>query len=209
MFNHTTMDWVKKNREVLITLTVLFLFILLLALTGIYFKKDKKNTSPLPSIEEEIKFDLPFKSQNGTTKTSNSKAPQTTSFFLHPSPTELLSKLENLNYHEFKTETKKLPGLKVMWPAYFFSIMNIKAEKAQIMLDASEDGFGVTMITEVDLQQYPQIQKLKRGKKIWLAAEITGIDPAGTGQFFLKTEYVRFDDYQPPVSPPAPPQGQD
>jgi hypothetical protein len=40
---------------------------------------------------------------------------------------------------------------------------------------------------------------LARGAKIWLAAEITGIDPTGTGVFLLSTEYVRFDDYQPPV----------
>ncbi len=202
------MDWVKKNKDWLIALAVFLLFVIVLSITGQFLKGSKEEKPPIPVIEEEVKFDLPTESQNGTDE-KNTTPPQTTSFFLHPSPTELLQKLENLDYNEFKSETKKLPGLKIMWPAYFFSILDTQAEKAQILLDASEDGFGVTMITEIDLNQYPQILKLTRGTKIWVAAEITGIDPTGTGQFFLNTEYVRFDDYKPRTSSPAAPENKE
>jgi hypothetical protein len=194
------MNWVKKNRDLVITLAVFIVLVLLLSLYGMFGGGNKHDETLLPRIEEEVKIALPSSSQ-GEATAEDTAAPTTTSFFLHPSATELLGKLENLNYQEFKAETKNLPGLRVMWPAYFFSIMNITTNKAEVMLDASEDGFGVVLLTEIDLEQYPQIRTLERGQKIWIAGEITGVDPTGTGQFFLTAEYIRFDDYSPRARP--------
>ncbi|MDJ0624357.1 MAG: hypothetical protein QNJ17_15440 [Desulfocapsaceae bacterium] len=199
------MDWLKKNKDWLITLGVFGFFGILLVFTSVFFGKNGQEQSLEPIIEEEVKFDLPTDKQDGNADTADNNEPyQTTSFFLKPSPEELLTKLESLSYQEFRKETKKLPGLRIMWPAYFFSIVKVENEKAQVMLDASEDGFGVILVTEIDTAQYPEILQKKQGEKIWLAAEITGVDPTGTGQFFLNTEYVRFDDYKPNLKPSPP-----
>ncbi len=196
------MDWIKKNRDWLITLGVFSFFGILLVLSSIFFGKNGQELPQELTIEEEAKIELPLKDQGSIADNPNtSEQPETTSFFLRPSPDELLTKLESLNYQEFRKETKKLPGLRIMWPAYFFSVVKVEDEKAEVMLDASEDGFGVVLVTQIDVVQYPEILQKKPGEKIWLAAEITGVDPTGTGQFFLDTEYVRFDDYKPLLKP--------
>lgn len=194
------MNWFRKNRDWLITLAVFLIFILLLTLYSV-FRKDKEGEILPPKVEKEATFELPTNEQVETADTADKKM-QTTSFFLRPSAKELLHKLENLNHQEFRKETRELPGLRVMWPAYFFSATPAENGKAEVLLDADKSGFGVTLLTTIDTTRYPQILTLKRGTKLWLAAEITGVDPAGTGQFLLSTEYVRFDDYQPLNNPP-------
>ena len=87
-----------------------------------------------------------------------------------------------------------------MWPAYFFSIKEVENNIAEVIFDATQDGFGALIQTRIDTSQYPEIRNLAKGTKIWLAGEISGVDPTGTGQFELSTEHVRFDDYQPPFS---------
>ena len=196
------MQWIKKNKDWLITLGVFGLFGILIVLSSMFFRGNGQDLPKEPVVEEEVKIDLPAKEQNSLAgETQDSEKGGTTSFFLRPGPEELLSKLENLSYQEFKKETKELPGLRIMWPAYFFSIVKVEDEKAEVMLDASKDGFGVILITSINTVEYPEIFNKKQGEKIWLAAEITGVDPTGTGRFFLNTEYVRFDDYSPRLKP--------
>lgn len=191
------MDWITRNKDWLITLGVFLFFVLLLYFSSLFFTGDKED--PQPVIEEEATFEVPADQTESwdSNKEEKSQDQQTVSFFLKPSPTELLEKLEGLDYQQFDKETEKLPGLRVMWPAYFFSIKELSGQNAVVVLDVSEDGFGVMLVTEIDLQTYPEILTLKRGQKIWLAAEITGVDPSGTGQFMLTTEFIRFDDYKP------------
>lgn len=204
------MQWFKKNKDWLITLGVFGVFGILIVLSSMFFSGNDQNLPKEPVVEEEVKIDLPAKEQNSLAEDAqNSEKSGTTSFFLRPGPEELLSKLESLSYQDFKKETKELPGLRIMWPAYFFSIVKVEDEKAEVMLDASEDGFGVILITSINIAEYPEILEKKQGEKIWLAAEITGVDPTGTGQFFLSTEYVRFDDYTPRVKPSLPPPDKD
>ncbi len=193
------MDWLKDNRDWLITLAVFLFFACVLLLYNIFFK-EKEITTPAPlEIQEKVTFDLSGENSSLSTESpNNSSALQSDAFFLRPGPEELFRTLEQLNRQEFKEEMKKLPGLKIMWPAYFFSLERKSEQKAEIVLDSSEDGFGVVLISDIDIQRYPEILALQQGEKIWLAAEIKGVDPTGTGQFILATEYVRFGDYQPP-----------
>jgi len=192
-------NWLKKNKDWLITLAVFLLFAFILLFYNI-FLKDRSQEKIEVQSEEHLTFELPAGEGSQANKTQQSGKPSaTTSFLLSPSPSELFEKLENLSRLEFKQHTRELPGLKIMWPAYFFSVRSVEDQKAEILLDASESGFGVTLVTTIDTTRYPEILTLERGKKIWLAAEITGVNPQGTGQFRLDTEYVRFDDYQPPV----------
>lgn len=191
------MNWFKKNKDWLITLAVFGLLGIIGLAWSLFFRHDPAENH-IEIVKESVRFTMPSDQQNSsqsTKKTTEKKLSST--FFLEPGPTEILEKLENLNYQEFRKESASLPGLKVMWPAYFFSIREINNGIAEVLLDVSEDGFGALILTDIDTTKYPEILKLQPGKKIWLAGEITGVDPSGTGQFIISTEHVKFDDYQP------------
>jgi hypothetical protein len=115
-------------------------------------------------------------------------------FAREPAPAEITRKLEAMDVYERKTEEKKLTDLQVVWPLYFFSLTKRERDTASIMLDASETGFGVIVVTEISLKKYPGIAAAQPGDKIWLAGKITGVDTHGTGQITLVTEYVGFTD---------------
>ena len=66
-----------------------------------------------------------------------------------------------------------------------------------MLLDVSEDGFGVVLESEVDLAVFPQLQDLAGGEKIWIGGEILAVDRAGTGTIYLKTDELRFSDEAP------------
>lgn len=195
------MEWFKKNRDWLLTLAVFSVFGLLGLVWSLFFREDPSEKH-IEVVKEKVVFTVPAEQQNSSTQSEdNGDKPQSSTFFLEPGPEELLKKLEGMNYQEFKEETAKLPGLKVMWPAFFFSIRKMENGVAEVLLDVSEDGFGALILTSIDTTTYPETLQLETGKKIWLAGEITGVDPSGTGQFVISTEYVKFDDYQPD-SPP-------
>ena len=63
-----------------------------------------------------------------------------------------------------------------------------------MMLDASEDGFGVIIVAEINLQRYPGIAAAQPGDRIWIAGQIAEVDTHGTGQIVLVSEYVGFAD---------------
>lgn len=117
-----------------------------------------------------------------------------TLFFLKPSPDEVLSLSKESGNDVLPASNQKYTGLKVMWPAYFFQILRQEAGQASLLFDASENGFGVAIKTDIDTSRFPQILTLERGTKIWLAGEIMGVDAAGTGTVYLLTEEVRFAD---------------
>lgn len=117
-----------------------------------------------------------------------------TLFFLKPSPDEVLSLIMESGNAALPAANQKYTGLKVMWPAYFFQVMKQESGQASLLLDVSEDGFGVTIRTEVDTKRFPEILSLERGTKIWLAGELMGVDASGTGTIYLLTEELRFQD---------------
>ena len=63
-----------------------------------------------------------------------------------------------------------------------------------MVFDISAEGFGATIITEIDTVRYPEITALEPGRKVWLAGEIIGIDPTGTGTIHMVAEELRFED---------------
>jgi hypothetical protein len=115
-------------------------------------------------------------------------------FSREPAPDELTRKLEVMDEQERKTEEKKFAELRIVWPLYFFKIMKHGQDTATVMLDASEDGFGVIVVTEINLQRYPDIAASQPGDKIWIAGQIGEVDTHGTGQIVLIPKYVGFAD---------------
>lgn len=192
-------DWMKRNREWLITVAVFSVFLIILLIYTFFFRSNTKHNKQ--QTKQQTAYTIPADQRSeSNTRSSGGKTPQSPSFLLHPKPTELLEKLEGLSSTKFNQKADELPGLKVMWPAYFFSAKEIQGNTADVILDASEDGFGVLLLTQIDTTIYPEIMSLERGTKIWLAGEITGVDPSGTGRIVLTTEHVIFDDYTPPIS---------
>ncbi len=185
-------DWIKKNKDWLTAVLGLGVFILLLALFGLFFQGRTKQT-PGEQVEKEKieKIDLISENSSGD---SSSPALQTTSFFLKPTPTELMENFREMEPYELKTEAKKLPGLRVMWPTYFFSILKEDPGIVTLLLDTTEDGFGVTIVCDINSSKYPQILKLKRGDKLWVAGEISGMDSEGVGQIFITPEHIKFKE---------------
>ena len=92
-----------------------------------------------------------------------------------------------------------------MWEVYFFSFEERENNIGTVQLDVSEDGFGVLVVCDADMDEFPEITEIERGKKIWVAGEILSVDPSGTGTIYLKTDYFRFTDIEEgePVAPTA------
>ncbi len=122
------------------------------------------------------------------------QAPQTSSFFLKPSPTELLEKFSQLDAHQLKAEAKKLPGLRILWPTYFFSVTHQELGTATLLLDTLENGFGPTIVCTVNSSKFSQILTMEPGTKFWIAGEVVAIDPEGIGQIQINTEHLRFSE---------------
>lgn len=97
--------------------------------------------------------------------------------------------MENLNEAVIEAKFSHLP---VLWPAYFFTLKEAGDGKDILLLDVSEDGFGVVLESVVDSGAYPQLRNLASGEKVWIGGEILAVDRAGTGTIYLKTDELRF-----------------
>ncbi len=194
--------FVKKYWERIVLLLVTCLFFLLVG-GGVYLQKKNNQEQELAAREPPVKVEIQ-PSQKNNSRSSDSRVPAATSFYLKPLPGELMEQIANLDSLDEKVATGKFSGLPVMWPAYFFSFQKSKTDITTVQLDVSEDGFGVILICDVDIVQYPGIIEIESGKKIWVAGEILSVDPSGTGTIYLKTDYFRFtepDELKPVVTP--------
>lgn len=201
--------WFKKNKEIVLTLIGVAVFFGFLAFLGLYFQGN--NTKKDSAKDEEIKIfkkvDINPQKNEANEERENTdtskKKPESNTFFLKPSAGELLDTLEGLTPVEIDEKTQDFPGLKVMWPLYFFQILGKEDLDPHMLLDVSEDGFGVSVLCDVDIVKYPQIETIEAGELLWIAGEIIGVDPEGTGQILIKTEQVRFGGTldTPPIAP--------
>lgn len=183
-------EWIKKNKDWLTAIAGVGSFIVVLSLMGILFQNnDSKKEEEKEEIQIVEKVDLTVDSES---ENETYEAPQTASFFLKPSAAELMEKFTEMDPHEFKTQAKKLPGLRIMWPTYYFSTLKDEADITTILLDTTEDGFGVTISCTINSSKYPKLQHLQRGDKLWVAGEILGVDTEGVGQIFIAAEHLRF-----------------
>lgn len=199
--------WFKKNKELLLPLIGAVIFLFVLGGLGVFFGNmngsGKKNKDELTVVDRVEITQQQTGEENESGDQQESSKPETNVFFLEPSATEILQTIEGLDPVELDEKAKEFPGLKVMWPLYYFKHEVTEDGEYQLHLDVSEDGFGIAVLCDVDVQKYPQINEVEQGELLWLAGEIVGLSPEGTGQFVIKTEQIRFGGTvdQPPVAP--------
>jgi len=183
-------EFLVKHSERAILIGVGLAFLLFVG-GGIYLQdKKQKVHEPLAKVSpKKVELKVPAKTDGANQKQSQS---QTTSFFLKPSPDELLEQLASMEGLNENVSNAKLTGLRVIWPVYFFELQEQQGQHSPLLLDVSEDGFGVMIKTEVDMTQHPQLATLKSGQKLWIAGEIIAIYPGGTGTIYVQAEQFDF-----------------
>ncbi len=190
-------EFQEKYKERLALAGVAIAFLVSVA-GGLYLQKRKEHKKEPVAIAKLQKINIVIP-KKGSSSGNQGEVKNATTFFLKPSPAELLEQLEQLDSFDENIATKKFNGLRVMWPVYFFSLQKEEGGKTLVQLDVSENGFGVILFCEVNLAEYPQILELEVGKKIWVAGEILSVDPSGTGTIYLKADYFRFKDEGPVI----------
>lgn len=185
-------EFLAKHRERVILIGVVFGFLLSVG-GGVYLQgKNQKEKEPTAKASPK-KVELKISSEAGG-KSKKQSGPQTASFFLKPSPDELLEQLASMEDLNENVSNAKLSGLRVMWPTYFFELQEQEGQLNQLLLDVSEDGFGVMIKTEVDTAVHPELATLESGQKIWIAGEILAMDPSGTGTIYVQAEQFDLTD---------------
>lgn len=189
--------FLKQHRQKAIFAAVGLIFVILAGGGVLFQKHNRGQQEALPhAAPKTVELKLPVKNEEGGQAESSSQA---TAFHLQPSPDELLQQLTSLENLNEDVIAAKFSGLRVLWPVYFFNLEETEGGKATILLDVSEDGFGMVIESEVDTSAYPQFRGLPIGKKIWIGGEILAVDQSGTGTVYLKTEHITFSD-APPVA---------
>lgn len=194
--------FLKKHNE-RATIVGLGLGLIVFVGLGIYLQKKNSQDKEVPLVQEPTQIVLEVK-QDKTSSHNNSSTKKTNSFLLRPSPSELLKQLSSMEYLQENVAQSKLQHLRVLWPVYYFSVEEAEGRET-LLLDISEDGFGVEVKGHVNSSDYPLLNDLKGGEKIWVAGEIEAVDPSGTGTVYLKIELLDFTDDGPPAVKVQPP----
>ena len=115
---HPTIEKIKKfqekHRERIALAGVAIAFLVLVA-GGLYLQKRNSHEKEAVATTktQRIKIEIP---QKGSSSGSEVKKKRATTFFLKPSPEELLDQLKKLDTLDENIATKKFTGLAVMWP---------------------------------------------------------------------------------------------
>lgn len=196
-------NFLKKHRD-RATIVGLGFGLIVFVVLGIYLQKRNSKVKEIPPVKKPTQIVLEVK-QDKNSSNNNSTSKKTSSFFLRPSPAELLKQLSSMENLQESVAQSKLQHLRVLWQVYYFSLESVEGRDA-LSLDISEDGFGVVVRGDINRADYPQLNGVKTGDKIWVAGEIEAVDLTGTGTVYLKIELLDFTEDGPPaakVEPPA------
>ena len=184
----------QKRDMIIVVLTVII--VLLLIVIGTRMQKDhgmrQRAEEEATRIPEKVTFAPPKQVGEGGQKRSSKAA--TTSYFLRPTAEEMLTLIRDLGQAQLPQQNQKYAGFSVMWPCYFFQVQKEEGGRATVLFDVSEDGFGATIVTDIDTTRFPEILLTERGKKVWIAGEIIGVDPTGTGTIHILSDEIRFEE---------------
>jgi len=183
--------FVKRHRNAIIFISLVTFFFFMIGI-GVYLQKRNSRRSefrPDPSVVN-IRETVSNKSERKRPESSYDGA----SFFLEPSPEELMAQISKLDFIDERIATKKFSGLKVMWPLYFFNYQEKKGNQVTAEFDADENGFGLMVTCSIDTNKFPMMADVKCGDKVWVAGKIIAVDPAGTGMIYMSTDHIRLTD---------------
>ena len=188
---------IKKN-ELFILVGSLLVVVILIGIT-VLFSGNNNDSNKENNKESERVLVEGIIAKDGTNGNDQNDQPSRTStqaFFLKPSAEEVISALREAN-DRLEQPPENTPVLKVMWPGHFFSLTKEESGETIMQLDVDESGFGAILVCLVSLADYPQLEEIEQGRKLWVAGEVTAIDPEGTGSIHINVEYIRFDEGPP------------
>ncbi len=191
----TLKQWFKKRQELVIVAGFMLLVGLLIYLS-LNMKQNYFNGGE-PEGDKAIRERINLTTQSSESAVGESGGKQSegrpvTTYFLKPSPAEVMSMVKEIVDSELPVPEEKYNNLRIVWPAYFFKVMEQDTVTATVLFDTSQDGFGVNISTDISLVDNPDILTAIPYQKVWLAGEISAIDPDGTGTIYMNTEHVRF-----------------
>ncbi len=198
-----SLEFIKKDKK-RIALAGVVVVVTLFVTSGIFLQKTRRlpKESQPPSTQKTVELKLQQKNDGAA---PSEEAQQSASFSLTPLPADLLQQLTSLENLNEDVMVAKYAGLRVLWPAYYFTLQATTGSIATLVLDVAEDGFGIVIESDVDTSAYPQLRDLDPGKKLWIGGTILTVDRSGTGTVYLKTEHLKIgDDPMVPANrPPA------
>lgn len=172
--------------------------------SGIYLRETNSQDKGFFLGEKATKIELQV-TEKTTAGESSGSFKKTSSFFFRPSPAELLEQLSEMENLQEDVAQARFASLPVLWQVFFFNVEPFE-DREIILLDISEDGFGIQVRGKISSNDYPYVKEAKRGEKVWVAGEITAVDLSGTGTVYLDIELLDFSPDGPPavrVEPPA------
>lgn len=196
-----------KRKELFTLIGVLLGFVILLTVASIYFRERQAANKDKQKEEIEV-VEGTISREPGQEEAEPEKSSETigsTAFFIKPSAAEMLTALRDSDPYAPQQLPEDSPPLKVMWPGYFFSFEQQDDGRTIVQLDVDENGFGVVLLCALNLADFPEIQNLERGKKVWVAGIVTSIDMEGTGTVHIDAEHIRYEERLVEAIKPAAP----
>lgn len=190
-------SFLKKHKE-RATLIGLGLGLAFFIGSGIYLQKKKSQDKDPPRVGEATKIEIQV-AEKATANDSTSPQQKTRSFFIRPSPSELLEQLSAMEDLQEDVAQSRFAALPVLWEVYFFSVEQLEGGET-VLLDIAEDGFGIQVQGTIRSDEYPHLRDVKRGEKVWVAGKIIAVDPSGTGTVYLDIELLDFSPDGPPAA---------
>ena len=186
-----------KQKELMILLSSLLAFAILLTLTTLYYRSDPEK--PEEEKEEPVTVEGALDQGEAMVESVPEKKEEIIGsqvFFVTPTAAELLQEIRTADPYGEQPNFSELPPVKVMWSGFYFSDQEIQGndKETTILLDVDESGFGALLSCTINNADYPEIKTLDEGQQLWVAGQITEIDPEGTGTIHIQVEYVRFDE---------------
>lgn len=167
--------------------------IFLLSISGLFLQKKQQVETEQTVMPKSVELKV---GQKKGSEERGENGVQKESFVLRPLPDELLQQFASMENLNESAADAKFTGMRVLWPVYYFANQDMGGGKTNLLLDVSEDGFGVLIESEVELSAYPAIPTLQAGQKMWIGGEILAVDPSGTGTIHLKAEHLQFSEEQ-------------
>jgi hypothetical protein len=191
-YDTAMLNWITTHKKWLIPAAGAILLVFLLFFVAMHLQHKKTLEMQELSAERSRQASAADRKQIRGLPPGMIPEPELSRYSLEPSPADLDRRFEAMDSSQRKTEENALKDLKIVWPLYIFSIAKTEPETVRVMLDSSENGFGVIIVTDISLKKYPDIAVAKQGDKIWIAGKIIGVDTHGTGQIALITDYAGF-----------------